>query len=330
MVRVGVIDLGTVTCRLAVADVCDGRVVRMAKQSNIVNLGEGVDESGYLSEEAMRRVLECVRAYAIAAREAKAQGLVCTLTSAARDARNSEVLLGEFKKLGLVPEVIPGTIEGTLTFLGVAQDFKGERILVADNGGGSTEFAVGCLGDGGLELEWVHSYDVGCRRVTERFLERNDPPSSEDVEEAHAFAHSVFADAVREGRLLRGGERPERLVVCGGTSTSLVAMSLGLEPYDPSRVHLASISFAEVARLERELAARTVAGRAEVTGLQAQRAPVILGGVVAVSEIMSTCGFDAMTVSESDLLFGLSLTAAATLEGAPSPCGWSPRLARPM
>ena len=293
-------------------------------------MGEGVDESGMLSTAAMRRVLECVRAYAIAAREAQAEALVCTLTSAARDARNSEVLLGEFKKLGLVPEVIPGTIEGTLTFLGVAQDYRGERIMVADNGGGSTEFAVGRLGDEGLELEWVHSYDVGCRRMTERFLERSDPPSSEDVAEAHGFAYSVFVDAVREGRLLRGGVQPERLVVCGGTSTSLVAMSLGLEPYDPSRVHLASISFAEVTRLEHELAARTVAERAEMPGLQAQRAPVILGGVVAVSEIMSTCGFAVMSVSESDLLFGLALTAAATVEGAASPCGWTPRLARPM
>ena len=329
MVRVGVIDLGTVTCRLAVADVEDGHVVRMAKQSNIVNLGEGVDESGMLCEAAMRRVLDCVRMYAIAASEARAQALVCTLTSAARDARNSDVLLGEFKKLGLVPEVIPGTLEGTLTFLGVAQDFVGERLLVADNGGGSTEFAVGRLGDVGLSLEWVHSYDVGCRRVTERFLERNDPPSCEDVDEAHAFAHGMFADAVREGRLLKDGERPERLVVCGGTSTSLVAMSLGLEPYDPSRVHLATISREEVLRLEAELARRSALARAEMTGLQAQRAPVILGGVVAVSEIMSTCGFDEMTVSESDLLFGLALTAAAAFEGSPSPVDWVPRLAVP-
>lgn len=330
MLRVGVIDLGTVTCRLAVADVEGGRVVRMAKQSNIVNLGEGVDESGVLCAAAINRVVECVRAYAIAAREAQCEALACTLTSAARDARNSDDLLSEFKRLGLLPEVIPGTIEGTLTFLGVAQDFPGERILVADNGGGSTEFAVGRLGDAGLELEWVHSFDVGCRRVTERYLQRSDPSSCEDVAEAHAFAHVIFNDALHEGRLLRNGELPERLVVCGGTSTSLVAMSLGLDPYDPARVHLATISRDEVLRLEGVLAARTVAERAAIVGLQPQRAPVMLGGVVAVSEIMSTCGFDEMTVSESDLLFGLALTAAATLEGAASPCGWTPRLARPM
>ena len=330
MARVAVIDLGTVTCRLAVADVEDGRVVRMAKQSNIVNLGEGVDETGMLCDAAIARVTECVRAYAIAARESGAEALACTLTSAARDARNSDVLLGEFRRLGLVPEVIPGDIEGTLTFLGVAQDFAGERILVADNGGGSTELAVGCLGEDGLELEWVHSYDVGCRRVTERFLERSDPPAGSDLDEAHAFARGLFSDAVEGGHITRDGKNPAHLVVCGGTSTSLVAMSLALDPYDPARVHLARLSRDEVARLESELAARTVAERAEIVGLQAQRAPVILGGVVAISELMDVCGFDEMSVSESDLLFGLALTAAAALEGAEPPVAWIPRLARPM
>ena len=330
MPRVAVIDLGTVTCRLAIADVENGRVIRMAKQSNIVNLGEGVDETGMLSEAAMLRVTACVRDYAIAARQAGAEGLVCTLTSAARDARNSDVLLGEFKRLGLVPEVIPGNVEGTLTFLGVAQDFPGERILVADNGGGSTELAVGCLGEEGLSLEWVHSYDVGCRRVTERFLERSDPPAADDLVEAHAFAHGLFSDAVAGGHITRDGENPAHLVVCGGTSTSLVAMSLELDPYDPARVHLARLSRDEVARLESVLANRTVAERAELAGLQPQRAPVMLGGVVAVSELMDVCGFDEMVVSESDLLFGLALTAAAALEGTEPPAGWTPRLARPM
>ena len=330
MSRVAVIDLGTVTCRLAIADIEDGRVIRMAKQSNIVNLGEGVDESGALCDAAIRRVVECVRDYAIAARQANAEALVCTLTSAARDARNSDVLLGEFRRLGLVPEVIPGSIEGTLTFLGVAQDFPGERILVADNGGGSTELAVGCLDESGLALEWVHSYDVGCRRVTERFLQRTDPPSAEDLAEAHAFARGLFADAVEGGHIAPEGINPAHLVVCGGTSTSLVAMSLGLDPYDPARVHLARLPRAEVARLESLLSERTVAERAELVGLQAQRAPVMLGGVVAVAEAMDVCGFDEMVVSESDLLFGLALTAAAALDGTEPPVGWVPRLARPM
>ena len=330
MPRVAVIDLGTVTCRLAIADVEAGRVVRMAKQSNIVNLGEGVDESGMLSGAAMDRVVECVRSYAIAARQASAEALVCTLTSAARDARNSDVLLSEFKRLGLVPEVIPGSVEGTLTFLGVAQDFPCERILVADNGGGSTELAVGSLDETGLNIEWVHSYDIGCRRVTERFLSSDGPATSASLADAHSFAHQIFSDAVCEGHIVLNGLRPSRLVVCGGTSTSLVAMSLGLVPYDPSRVHLASISRNEVARLEKVLAACTLAERAAVPGLQPQRASVILGGVTAVLELMDTCGFDEITVSESDLLFGLALTAAATLEGAEPPVEWVPRLAIPM
>ena len=330
MPRVAVIDLGTVTCRLAIADVEAGRVVRMAKQSNIVNLGEDVDKTGVLKDEAMRRTLECVRSYAIAARGSGAEALVCTLTSAARDAANSGELLGEFEKLGLVPEVIPGSVEGSLTFLGVAQDYPDERILVADNGGGSTELAVGSLGEDGLDLEWVHSFDVGCRRVTDRFFSTAKAATSGDLALAHEFAHQMFKEALSEGRALREGLPPKRLVVCGGTSTSLVAMSLKLVPYDPALVHLARISRDEVARLEGLLAAHTLAERAGFAGLQPERAPVILGGVAIVLELMDTCGFREMSVSESDLLFGLSISTAAALEGTEPPVAWVPRLARPM
>lgn len=345
MTRVACIDIGTVTARLAVADVEGGRVVRMLKQSNICNLGEGLTQTGAISRAAADRVTECVDSYLAAAREAGAHSVCCTLTSAARDASNSDQLLNRLGRRGLHAQVIPGTVEGSLTFLGVAQDFAGHRILVADNGGGSTELAVGRMdapaagsGDAAaaadatadaatapkLALDCVRSVDVGCCRLTERFLSAHDVPTDQEVMAARAWARQMFDDAVQEEKILRLA--PERLVTTGGTVTTLVALKLGLVPYDPRRVHLAELSLGDVEGLLAHLAAIPVEERAKLPGIQAKRAPVILGGAIAVAELMRSVNVDRLTVSESDLLFGLSICAAATAEGTANPLGWEPDL----
>lgn len=323
--RVAVIDVGTVTARLAIADVQNGRVERMAKQSTIVNLGEGVDHTGVLREDACARLLACIDGYLAAIAQSNVVTTCCTLTSAARDARNSADLLGELSKRGLVAQVIPGEVEGKLTFLGVAQDFPATRLLVADNGGGSTEFALGQLTDqDALDLDVVQSIDVGCRRVTEKFLQRTDPPSEQDVREAHEFVARQFAPLANAWA--QGGTAPSRLVVTGGTSTTLVALRKALVPYDHAQVHLATLSRQDVDEQEHLLSILSVAQRAQLPGIQPKRAPVMLGGAIAVAEILRAWHMDELTVSESDLLFGLSLVVAATVAGKPSVVGWTPSL----
>ena len=325
MTRVAVIDIGTVTARLAIADVEDGKVQRLVRRSTIVNLGEGVDRTARLSVEACGRLILCVDGYLRMIAEADVDATCCTLTSAARDAKNSGDLLAAFESRGLVAQVIPGKVEGSLTFLGVAQDFVGEQLLVADNGGGSTEFALGRLDAvSGLDLQKVRSIDVGCRRVTERFLQRNDPPTAEDLREAHEFVAGEFAQVATWWTSEE--DRPARVVVTGGTSTTLVALSKALVPYESSRVHLAQLTAEQVRLQEERLAAVTAAERAEFAGIQPQRAPVILGGAVAVSEILAATGFSVLTVSESDLLFGMALTTAAAANGEATPVEWRPEL----
>ncbi len=325
MTRVAVIDIGTVTARLAIADVEGGKVQRLARRSTIVNLGEGVDRTARLSAEACGRLIVCVDGYLRTIAESGVDATCCTLTSAARDAKNSGDLLAAFESRGLVAQVIPGKVEGSLTFLGVAQDFMGERLLVADNGGGSTEFALGRLdATSGLDLRKVQSIDVGCRRITERFLQRNDPPTAKDLREAHEYVAGEFAQVATWWA--SDEDRPARVVVTGGTSTTLVALSKALVPYESSRVHLAQLTAEQVRLQEERLAAVTVAERAEFAGIQSQRAPVILGGAVAVAEILATTGFSVLTVSESDLLFGMALTTAAAADGDATPVGWRPEL----
>lgn len=344
------IDIGTVTARLALAQVEDGRVIRMAKYTEIVNLGEGVDTTKRLLPEAIHRCVGCVSSYVDHARKEGAEAVVCTLTSAARDAENAPDLGMGLASLGLEPMIIPGEIEGALTFLGVSHDFENHRILVADSGGGSTELVVGTLASqpaaqgagqqlGGQQLEgqqlggqqidinFVESVDLGCRRLTERFNLSSDHPSAEDIDGAHKMAAQMMSEAI--GRAQQQCAAPELLVGVGGTVTSLIAIRDRLDPYDPSKVHLNHISIDEVSQIEGLLANKTLKEREDITGLQAKRAPVMLAGTILLAELMKNSGFKHLVVSESDLLFGLVITAAAVHQGKQSPVIWQPIL-RPL
>lgn len=341
------IDIGTVTARLALAQVEDGRVIRMAKYTEIVNLGEGVDKAKRLLPEAIHRCVGCVSSYVDHARKEGAEAVVCTLTSAARDAENAPDLGMGLASLGLEPMIIPGEIEGALTFLGVSHDFENHRILVADSGGGSTELVVGTLvgqsaaqgaGQGAgqstdqragqqLDINFVESVDLGCRRLTERFNLSSDHPSAEDIDGAHQMAAQMMSEAI--GRAQQQCAAPELLVGVGGTATSLIAIRDHLDPYDPSKVHLNHISLDEMLQIEGLLASKTLKEREDITGLQAKRAPVMLAGTILLAELMKNSGFKHLVVSESDLLFGLVITASAVHQGKQSPVIWKPIL-RPL
>lgn len=351
------IDIGTVTARLALAQVEDGRVIRMAKYTEIVNLGEGVDTTKRLLPEAIHRCVGCVSSYVDYARKEGAEAVVCTLTSAARDAENAPDLGMGLASLGLEPMIIPGEIEGALTFLGVSHDFENHRILVADSGGGSTELVVGTLvgqpaaqdagqsagqpaaqgagqqlggqqlGGQQLDINFVESVDLGCRRLTERFNLSSDHPSTEDIDGAHKMAAQMMSEAI--GRAQQQCAAPELLVGVGGTATSLIAVRDHLDPYDPAKVHLNHISLDEVLQIEGLLASKTLKEREDITGLQAKRAPVMLAGTILLAELMKNSGFKHLAVSESDLLFGLVITAAAVHQGKQSPVIWKPIL-RPL
>lgn len=342
------IDIGTVTARLALAQVEDGHVIRMAKYTEIVNLGEGVDTAKRLLPEAIHRCVGCVSSYVDHARKEGAEAVVCTLTSAARDAENAPDLGMGLASLGLEPMIIPGEIEGALTFLGVSHDFENHRILVADSGGGSTELVVGTLvghaaaqgagqstvqgvgqqpGGQQLDINFVESVDLGCRRLTERFNLSSDHPSAEDIDGAHTMAAQMMSEAI--GRAQQQCAAPELLVGVGGTATSLIAVRDHLDPYDPSKVHLNHISIDEVSQIEVLLASKTLKEREDITGLQAKRAPLMLAGTILLAELMKNSGFKHLVVSESDLLFGLVVTAAAVHQGKQSPVIWQPIL-RPL
>ena len=320
-VRIAAVDLGTVSSRLLCAEVRDGRIVSSNKQTVITDLGEGVDATGLFAPAAVERVLTACGGFVREIAGFKPDAVCTTLTSAARDVSNGDVLLHGLEELGLRPQVIPGEVEARLTFYGVAHDFPGQRIVVADSGGGSTELATGAWQPGAaLALDCAESLNIGCRRVTERFL-AGDPPSAAELSAAASWVRQQFAtywDSL--------AERPDRLVAVGGTVTSLVAMVLRMERYDSHLVHLHDLTLDEVRGCIAQMSALPVARIAELPGIQPKRAPVILAGALIIRELMEAGGYDCLTVSENSLLAGMAATVYETLNGQIPAICWTPQL----
>ena len=323
--KVAAIDLGTVSSRLVMAEVEGGVIVSSSKHTEITDLGEGVDATGRFCETAVERVLAACRMFVTEAAEFGAECVCTTCTSAARDASNAALLLDGLRGLGLEPMVIPGEVEARLTFFGVAHDFAGERIIVSDSGGGSTELVTGVYApvDGTFALEGTRSLDIGCRRVTERFFSKM-PPAAGEVEAAGAWAAGQFAEYFKG--LGEGFERAERLVAVGGTVTTLVAMVNELEPYDSSFVHLRDLTLDEVEGAIARFAELDVEGIAALPGVQPNRAGVILAGAVVIRELMRAGGYSKLTVSENSLLAGMAATINEVLDNTPTTINWVPSL----
>lgn len=319
-VKIAAIDLGTVSSRLLCAEMSNGQITASTRRTVITDLGERVDATGVFAPAAIDRVTQACAEFVREAREFGAQHVCCTLTSAARDVSNGNELLDRLRDLGLVPQVIPGEVEARLTFYGVAHDFANERIAVADSGGGSTELVVGRASDGGLELDCAESLNIGCRRVTERFFS-SVPPSADELDKAAAWARAQF-----EPYWAGLANRPERLVAVGGTVTTLVAMVHELAVYDSHFVHLRDLTIEQVEDGIDRMRSLTVEQIAQLPGIQAKRAPVILAGAIVVRELMRAGGYGRLTVSENSLLAGAAATIYEVAMSGRTVIGWIPEL----
>lgn len=315
--RYAAIDIGTVTCRMLVVDVGESGLHELTREYAITNLGEGVDATGELKPEAMERVVRAIDGF-LAVRDSLSTPdhpvvrTVAVATSAARDARNAADFAARLRERGIELSVIPGAREAALSFSGASIDFSGERLMVVDVGGGSTEVVMGV---GGAEPVCAHSFNVGCRRVTEKFL-ASDPPAPEELARARAWIReqmaSWFADQAKEAADL------ERVVAVAGTATTVVSIRDRMETYDSSRVHKARVSRQELLEVYERLAALPLSARKKVVGLDPKRAPVMVAGLLILLEVLDFAGVDAFTVSETDILHGITL--AVSHEGCEKSC----------
>ncbi|HYF24941.1 MAG TPA: Ppx/GppA phosphatase family protein [Baekduia sp.] len=304
--RVGIVDIGTNSTRLLAADVTpDGRVTELERRSEVTRLGQGVDRTGALADEAMDRVRAVLDEYR---RRLDHHGVTATravLTSAVRDASNGAAFTAEVReRYGLDARELPGHEEARLTFLGATSErpLDGTRLVVVDIGGGSTELVVG----EDREVLFEVSTQAGVVRQTERHI-HHDPPEPEELqamaeEVAAIFAESVPAD-VRDS--VRAG------IAVAGTATSCAAIVQHLDPYDPERVHGFRLLLGQTEEQLARLAAMPLAERREVAGLHPDRAPTIVAGVVLLQAAMRAFGLDEVEVSEHDILRGAALDLAA-------------------
>jgi exopolyphosphatase / guanosine-5'-triphosphate,3'-diphosphate pyrophosphatase len=304
--RIAVMDLGTNSTRLLVADVAaDGRLAEVERRTVVTRLGEGVDSSGRLSSEGSERVIACLADYAQIAIGLDATQTVAVATSAVRDAANgTEFREAVGERTGLDLTTISGEEEARLTFLGATagRQAKHDGTLVVDIGGGSTEYVVGSAGSPpGFHV----STRLGSVRHTERHLS-GDPPEPDGMvrlaDDAAAIVRAQVPSEVRES--VRAG------VAVAGTPTSLAAIDQALEPYDPDRVHGYELSLAACERILARLAALPLHERREVRGLHPERAPTIVAGVIILVESMRAFGLEKVEASEADLLHGAALDAA--------------------
>jgi exopolyphosphatase / guanosine-5'-triphosphate,3'-diphosphate pyrophosphatase len=291
-VRVAAVDLGTNSTRLLVAD-ANGTLEEVVRRLEITRLGEGVDERRRLLPVPIARVRNVLSAYRRELESLGAERTLCIATSAVRDAENGEAFLGEIEwSYGFTTRLLSGDEEAAMTLRGIGAVDPGT--LVLDIGGGSTEVQV-------VGRDVQQSLDVGCVRMTERF--------GEDVEKIRAHVRGLLPHA-----------SPERAVGVAGTVTTIAALDLGLDRYDPERTHGHVISREAVAAQTARLATMTVAERAEV--VEPGRAPVIVAGAAILSEVLDTYELRAIQASERDILHGAAWAARelpAPQEGAAPP-----------
>jgi exopolyphosphatase/guanosine-5'-triphosphate,3'-diphosphate pyrophosphatase len=299
--RVGVVDLGTNSTRLLVADVEKGTVQELERRLEITRLGEGVDERRQLLPQAIARVRNVLVDYRRTLEGLNAERTLAFATSAVRDAENGEAFLGEIEwSYDFRTRLLSGNEEALLTFRGVSSGRPvAEGTLVVDVGGGSTELILG--GSDGVAFH--ESLDLGCVRLTERFF-KSDPPAPRELTDCAGYVQSLLNERVSPGL------HATRAIGVAGTVTTLATLDLDLEEEDPELVHGHVLKTTWIADELARLARTPVAKLRERRGLHPERAPVIVAGAVVVLETLRYFGFDELEVSERDIMHGAALAAA--------------------
>ncbi|MGW5642642.1 Ppx/GppA phosphatase family protein [Saccharopolyspora sp. NPDC003752] len=315
MSRVAAIDCGTNSIRLLVADVAvhddDRRDLRdIYRAMKIVRLGQGVDATGRLADEALERTRAALVDYAAIAVRKGVERIRMVATSATRDASNREDFFAMVREtLGVDAEVITGDEEARLSFTGAVGDLDPEDgpFVVTDIGGGSTELVVGTWDGVRADITAAHSADVGCVRLTERCL-HSDPPTDEEVREAEKVTRQILDDAF--AAVDCSGART--WVGVAGTVTTLSAIAQELPEYDPAAIHLSHVSQKRVEQITEDLLGMSHDERAAIGAMHPGRVDVIGGGALVVKvlaeELAERAGISAMTVSEHDILDGIALS----------------------
>ncbi|MDY6049746.1 MAG: Ppx/GppA phosphatase family protein [Corynebacterium sp.] len=310
MSRVAAVDCGTNSLRLLIADRSEDQTHNIARINNIIRLGEGVDETGMISSAAIERARNVLAHYVDLMEREGVHNVRMVATSATRDASNRDEffamtaeLLGRIQP-GAQAEVISGEEEAILSFIVATRDVphRSDPACVIDLGGGSTEFVVGIPETG--ELAGAYSTQMGCVRLTERFL-HTQPPTEEEIAAARQWTRDQIARMLEEVPM----DTARTVVGCSGTFTTLSAVAQGLEEYDAQQIHMSQLRASGLHVLTGRLLRQTPAQREESPVISHGRADVLGGGAIIVEEILDLLaegpGLDHLYISEQDILDGI-------------------------
>ncbi|WP_435298409.1 Ppx/GppA phosphatase family protein [Timonella sp. A28] len=313
--RVAAIDCGTNSIRLLVADVdeASGALQDHVRLMEVVRLGQGVDRTGRLADEALARTFDATRRYAEVCRAYGVEKIRFVATSATRDAENRDVFVAGVKEaIGVEPEVVSGDEEARLSFQGAVSVLGSEHsgpYLVVDLGGGSTELVLGKE-----EPEAALSMNVGCVRMSERHLQ-SDPPTAAEIDAATRDIHAAIDEASRVVPL----GKTVTLVGLAGSVTTVTAHALGLQAYDRDAINGVVQSVEETQAACADLLARTKSQRLELGFMHPGRADVIGAGALVWSAVVGRVRdavraegreLSSVVTSEHDILDGIALSLA--------------------
>jgi len=304
-VRRAVIDVGTNSIKLLVADVSGHDVRPVHEESRQTRLGRGFYQTQRLQPEAVACTAEAVWEFAQIARERNADSIRVIATSAARDAKNPGDLTSTIERVsGLKVKIISGEQEAEWAFQGVTADLElvKQPLLLLDVGGGSTEFILGH----GEHKHFARSFPLGTVRLMEKFP-HSDPPTRSEFNACRDWIKNFLKDEVRpqlEPALRRENHSREiQLVGTGGTTSILARMEAKLDRYDRERIEATRLSLEQIKSHRRQLWRLPLAERKEIVGLPKLRADVILTGVVIYEMVMAEFGFQQLRVSTRGLRF---------------------------
>jgi exopolyphosphatase/guanosine-5'-triphosphate,3'-diphosphate pyrophosphatase len=303
--RVAVVDIGTNSTRLLVADVSgEDRITEVERRTKVTRLGDGLERTGRLGDAAMGRVLATVGEYRERIDALEPARAVAVLTSAVRDADNGPAFTERIRdEFGLDARTIAGDEEARLTFLGATSQRSPDEAtstVVIDIGGGSTEFVIGSRGD----VHFHVSTQAGVVRHTERHI-AGDPPTSGELEALATDVRAIF-DAELPSEARAGADAA---IAVAGTATSLAAIDLDLECYTADKVQGHELSLTTCRRILARLSALPEDERRHVRGLHPDRAPTIVAGTIMLIEALRMFGLDRAEVSDQDILHGSALDA---------------------
>ena len=301
--RVGVVDCGTNSIRLLIADIEANYLREVTRQMKLVRLCQGVDETNQFHPDAISRTFAAVDLYAAEIARRGVEKLRFCATSATRDALNRAIFVdGVKERLGIEPEVISGEEEARLSFAGATREFNkaDAPFLVVDIGGGSTEFVLGSD-----SVDSAISVNIGCVRMTERHFQ-SDPPTHDEI----AIARRDIQNAIDIAYASVDIKSAKTLVAVAGTATTVAAAALDLPEYDRYAIHLSHISADQVHSTSNRFLTMTRDERAALGYMHPGRVDVIGAGSLVLSEIMKATGAKEFVASENDILDGMAWSLA--------------------